>query len=124
MRIVTFRITFRVTWQIAERLHFARMDAVHSRNQVSLPSAMCDDGPNLSISVSPGGESKRDSRSSGERKGRSRARGFAGAQCEAGERSWKGRRDAVRARWPARSCRPVALLERAARMRGVPLPQG
>lgn len=48
----------------------------------------------------------------------------AGKQCEAGERSWKGRRDAVRARWPARSCRPVALLERAARMRGVPLPQG
>lgn len=40
MRIVTFRITFRVTWQIAERLHLARTDAVCSRNQVSLPSAM------------------------------------------------------------------------------------
>lgn len=30
----------RVTWQIAERLHLARTDAVCSRNQVSLPSAM------------------------------------------------------------------------------------
>lgn len=39
------------------------------------PSATRDDGPNLSISVSPGGESKRGARSSGERKGRSRARG-------------------------------------------------
>ena len=30
----------RGTWQIAERLHLARTDAVCSRNQVSLPSAM------------------------------------------------------------------------------------
>ena len=40
-----------------------------------LPFASWDDGPNLSISVSPGGESKGGARSSGERKGRSRARG-------------------------------------------------
>ena len=49
---------------------------------------------------------------------------IAGEQCARGERSWKGRRDAVRARWRRRICRTVALLERVARMRGVPLPQG
>ena len=50
------------------------------------PCAGREDGPNLSISVSPGGESKRGSRSSGERKGRSRARAVAGVHGGGGER--------------------------------------
>lgn len=51
------------------------------------PCAGRGDGPNLSISVSPGGESKGGSRSSGERKGRSRARAVAGVHGGGGERS-------------------------------------
>ena len=74
MRIVTFRMV----WGNPVHGGAALLDSVGLRppsEASDWPSAMQDDGPNLSISVSPGRESKRGARSSGERKGRSRARG-------------------------------------------------
>ena len=68
------------------------------------PCAGREDGPNLSISVSPGGESKGGFRSSGERKGRSRARGSCGCALRRGRAVWKGRRHTVIARWVLRAC--------------------
>ena len=74
MRIVTFRMW----WGNPPQCGAALLDSVGLRPPSETndwPPALWDDGPNLSISVSPGRESKRGARSSGERKGRSRARG-------------------------------------------------
>lgn len=74
MRIVTFRMS----WGNPTECGAAKRNSDRLRlssEEQCLPSAFRDDGPNLSISVSPGEESKRGARSSGERKGRSRARG-------------------------------------------------
>ena len=74
MRIVTFRMLGGNPAECeAAQLYSDRLRLSSERR--CLPFAFRDDGPNLSISVSPGGESKRGARSSGERKGRSRARG-------------------------------------------------
>lgn len=74
MRIVTFRMVGGnpVREEAATRSPVGQRP---SREANPLPLPAQDDGPNLSISVSPGRESKRGARSSGERKGRSRARG-------------------------------------------------
>lgn len=74
MRIVTFRMLGGnpADGKAAHPCSAGQRPSSETRNW---PFAMRDDGPNLSISVSPGGESKRGARSSGERKGRSRARG-------------------------------------------------
>ena len=74
MRIVTFRMVGGNP-AYGGAAHSCSDGLRLSSEPTNLPSTMCDDGPNLSISVSPGKESKRGARSSGERKGRSRARG-------------------------------------------------
>lgn len=74
MRIVTFRMGGGNPTQCGAATR-SPVGQRPSSEANPLPPALWDDGPNLSISVSPGGESKRGARSSGERKGRSRARG-------------------------------------------------
>lgn len=74
MRIVTFRMSGGNPTECGAAKHRS-VGQRPSSEETDLPSAFRDDGPNLSISVSPGEESKRGARSSGERKGRSRARG-------------------------------------------------
>lgn len=85
------------------------------------PRAAPDHGPNLSISVSPGADTERDSPSSGERSGSGRAPlcGPGAARADA----WKGAGSTATPRCRAAALGAVALLESAARTGGVPRPR-